>query len=370
MPTRVSLAELMVAGVQFRPDEAVAIVADICEQHRTNRLRGIPSPNIVRLDEYGTISAEGPVDADDCGVPRAAELLDALLPGFESGSVTRVSGALRLVVARGRGTLDLPPYGSLADFCAELERFSRMDPRHAACDLFARWREAAALTISDVRRARRATGKTLASISHASGVPLARLRELEWGYFVNWRLEERSRDWLARYAIAAGLESDVVIDAAWPLIEEAAAGDPAAADSGRPHQALVPAAARTMVGLPLTIDVRRRRASPWVAAAAAAALAVAIVPAFWPHPAQSSGGPTEQPVAANPSSAATDTVAERALPNAVTATGGQIAIEPAAYAPALDNPGAATFVRDGAAGALLKITRVENDSARNADARL
>ena len=60
------------------------------------------------------------------------------------------------------------------------------------------------LTISDIRRARRATGLSLDDLSAVADVPAARLRELEWGYLRNWRADEEARAHVVRYARAAG----------------------------------------------------------------------------------------------------------------------------------------------------------------------
>jgi len=82
---------------------------------------------------------------------------------------------------------------------------------------------AAPLTISDIRRARRATGLSLDELAAVAEVPAARLRELEWGYLRNWKLDDAGRAQVIRYARAAGLDEAVVLSIAWPMIEDAAA---------------------------------------------------------------------------------------------------------------------------------------------------
>ena len=64
--------------------------------------------------------------------------------------------------------------------------------------------ERSPLTISDIRRARRATGLTLAEISERSHISIRLLRELEWGYLRNWPGSDAGRHQLVRYAHAAG----------------------------------------------------------------------------------------------------------------------------------------------------------------------
>src|SRR5262249_17962697 len=172
---------------------------------------------------------------------------------------------LRLVLARAMGVLDAPPFSGAGDFCAALERFAAPDLSEAVRGLFQSWDErqqtrgpdapSRELTISDVRRARRATGLSLEDVSRASAIPAERLRELEWGYVRNWRPDAEARDELRRYAHAAGLDDVLVVSVAWPLIEhehetaaESASADPAREDSGASvpagSQALVPVSRR------------------------------------------------------------------------------------------------------------------------------
>jgi hypothetical protein len=253
----VSLAELASADIQLRPAEAVGIVADICRQYSSGRIRGIPSPGVIRLTRDGDVVAEGPITTvGEPGLRRAALLLSDLLPEFDAPVPYRASGGLRLVVARALGTLDLPPYATLEAFCAALARFAVADLGTTVRSLFRAWEETLAtrrppepppaLTISDIRRARRATGLSLDDLSAVADVPAARLRELEWGYLRNWRPDPEGRGQVIRYAQAAGLDEAVVLSIAWPMIEEAAAlGDPqpeaVVALAPSSSQALVPA---------------------------------------------------------------------------------------------------------------------------------
>ena len=120
MTTRVSLAELAAEDIQLRPAEAVAIVSELCRQYSREQLHGIPSPGVIRLTREGTVVAEGPTTTDQLDVRQAAHLLSDLLPDFEAPRDYRASGGLRLVIARALGTLDLPPYATLQDFCQAL----------------------------------------------------------------------------------------------------------------------------------------------------------------------------------------------------------------------------------------------------------
>src|SRR5436190_2033552 len=235
MPSRVSIAELIDADISLRPEDAVAIVSEVCRQFEDGALHGIPNPTVIRLTPDGGVAVEGPVSRDQAAVPAAATLLSDLLPPFEQATGFKVPGGLRLVLARATGTLDLPPFADTSAFRAAIERFSAPDLQSSVRGLFEAWahrRDPAApreLTISDVRRARRATGLTLEDVSRAAGVPAVKLRELEWGYLRNWGTDAESRAALGRYARAAGLDEDLVVSIAWPLIERADVDGEAAA---------------------------------------------------------------------------------------------------------------------------------------------
>src|SRR4029077_16219375 len=230
MTTRASLAELASADIQLHPAETVALVAALCRRQALGELRGMPSPGIIRLTRDGDVVVEGPVTTGDGVVQRMAALVSDLLPGFDAPPELRASGGLRLVIARALGTLDLPAYDSIGDFADALDRFAAPDLRASVRCLFRSWEERRAavepapgpLTISDVRRARRATGLTLEEIATTAHVPAPQLRELEWGYFRHWPRNEEGRDRIARYARAAGLDEVVVFAIAWPMVEEAA----------------------------------------------------------------------------------------------------------------------------------------------------
>lgn len=289
MTTRVSLTELAAAGIRLRPAEAVTLVAEICRQQSAGKLRGIPSAGVIRITRDGDVVAEGPVTTNQEVVRRAAHLLNVLVGGFDAPPEYRASGALQIVIARALGTLDLPPYESLDDFCAALERFATLDVRDAARDLFKDWirtrmpREAIAapLTISDVRRARRATGLTLQDIAAVAGVPAARLRDLEWGDVRQWRADAEGRAHVTRYARAAGLDDQIVLSIAWPMIEDAFAHADAQC---APVTALVPSGPQQLAPVPRPAPrVTAWGGGPgWVTAAAALVLAlVAMFALTW-----------------------------------------------------------------------------------------
>jgi cytoskeletal protein RodZ len=261
--TRISLADLSTAGVRLRAPDAVTIVRELLLQVSRGELPGVPSAHVIRLTAGGSVVVEGPVAAGGGVVPRGAQLLESLLPPFDATGELKVPGALRLVVARALGTLDLPAYPSLEEFGAALDRFAEPDARVAVRRLVERHgssrgghvttttvapvvapedpaarqprvtetalaeqrralmrRDPSTLSVSDIRRARRATGLPLSSIADRSRIPVALLRQLEWGYVHNWPGGLYGRTELVRYARAAGLDEQLVVAIVWPLLEQ------------------------------------------------------------------------------------------------------------------------------------------------------
>jgi hypothetical protein len=140
-----SLTDLSNAGIRLRPVEAVTIVRELALLVLRGELPGVPSAHVVRISTSGGLHVEGPISADDDhAVSRAATLLDSLLPGFDAPSDLRAPGALRLVVARALGTLDLPPYGTLPGFVGDLTRFAASEPATLLAALMASWAQAVA----------------------------------------------------------------------------------------------------------------------------------------------------------------------------------------------------------------------------------
>ena len=283
MSTRVSLAELAAAGFVLHSAEAAAIVLEVCRQFERGAIRGIPSTHVIRLTQDGAVVAEGPITTDQPPIAKAAQLLTDLLPPFDAPSAYRVPGGLRLVVARALRTLDLPPFASLEDFSTALVRFAAEDLGTTARNLYRAWELTKAprvLSISDVRRARRATGLTLDDIASVCGVEASLLRELEWGYLKNWRNDAVGLSWLSGYAKASGLDEQLVTSIVVPMLEEAA-------PQHTREVALVAAGPQTVVPAPQA-ERRGGRRGPilWAAASAAAiALLTIVTLVAWPQPA-------------------------------------------------------------------------------------
>jgi Helix-turn-helix domain/WD40-like Beta Propeller Repeat len=343
----ISLADLSAAGVQLRPYEAVTIVRELLVQVARGDVAGVPSAHVIRLSGTGFVSVEGPVAAGGRPVLRAAQLLDSLLPASDAGKEFRVPGGLKLVLARALGTLDLPPFPSLESFAEALGRFGATNASAVITDLVNAWADIAAarapqaveveveplpaaqvqpfisartqdvhahlshepLTVSDIRRARRATGLPLSAISERSHIPVGMLRQLEWGYFANWPAGNDGRAQLVRYARGAGLDEQLVVATLLPLLAECStsapvvtpaaasgvAGDDAAeVVDGVPSAALVPrtvpvtstelepAGARVLQRTVVQSPSRGRwRAAALAALAIPALLAIGLLPVWW-----------------------------------------------------------------------------------------
>jgi len=129
--SRVSLAELKKAGIVIRAEEAAAIVRDVCRQYSSHRVRGIPGADGVYIKKDGRILLESPAAGATAAIPAAAGLLENL--------ATDMSGAMRLVVARAQGSLDVPPFPSIDEFSNALERFVTVDARESARGLYRAW---------------------------------------------------------------------------------------------------------------------------------------------------------------------------------------------------------------------------------------
>jgi Tol biopolymer transport system component len=348
-----SLADLAAAEIRLRPYEAVTIVRELLSLVARGDVAGVPSAHVIRLSSAGVVSVEGPVAAGGRPVFRAAQLLDSLLLASDAATQSevttqfRVPGALKLIVARALGTLDLPPFPSVESFGEALARFGATDPPAAISNLVNSWADASAaraprvveieplpaaqvqpfisprtqdirahlshepLTVSDIRRARRATGLPLAAIAERSHIPLGMLRQLEWGYFFNWPTGNYGRTQLVRYARAAGLDEELVVATLLPAIEsvdrpvtEAAPAVPSSlaraddraevVEAAPPIAALVP---RTVLETATDLEPagarvlqravvpshsgRRWRAAALAALAIPALLAIGLLPLWW-----------------------------------------------------------------------------------------
>ena len=246
----VSLADLAAAGVRLRPTDAVTIARALVVEVAEGRLPGVPSAHVIRLARSGAVTVEGPVVASGTPLPRAAQLLAALLRGSQRQPAEPTR--LRRVIAQA--LVEPSGFATLGDFASALAPFAARDSTSAIRDLVARVVEAeravdpeqehpavpsahggviaSRMNISDIRRARRDTGLSLDEISSRSRIPVPMLRQLEWGYLRNWPNGLYGRTQLARYARAAGLSREIVLDAIRPLMDVGA--EPSAAGEKPP----------------------------------------------------------------------------------------------------------------------------------------
>jgi Tol biopolymer transport system component len=287
-PQPFSVRDLRAAGVRLLPSQAVALVRNVGHRVADGSISGVPATGGILIHSDGRVSVFGPVSREPAGrVRRLARLLDGLLCGGGAPPEYRAGGALRLLVARGLGQLDLPPYDSVEEFLVALERFAPADEDEVLLEIHQAGLAAIAaaasaappqvatarahagpdqFTISDMRRARRATGRTLAQISDSTGILLSLLRELEWGYLAGWPGGARGEGMLIRYACASGQDPARVLAAVRPLL-------PLPAERAVPIAAPFEATGRPKKGASHRPPARRRG----IALAAAAVLAMLLV---------------------------------------------------------------------------------------------
>src|SRR5262245_6222064 len=127
MSTRTSIIDLQNTSTILRADEVVAIVqqlihnlaatADACFEQPF----GPPSPQNVYLDDEGFVTCQACQVTP--AVAEAAIFMQQLLPP----GTPKVPGALRYAIARALHDVDAPPFDSIQDFSAALERFETGD---------------------------------------------------------------------------------------------------------------------------------------------------------------------------------------------------------------------------------------------------
>jgi hypothetical protein len=140
-PGRVSrpiiLSEIVDAGVRLDAQEAVAIVHQLISSSQIDVPGGPPQdpPSLhnVSIDADGSVACHGCRTA--MSVFEAGTLLQTMVP---HGSPTRVPGALRYAIARALQDVVAPPFASIDEFSATLDRFDTADRRAVVSQLFAR----------------------------------------------------------------------------------------------------------------------------------------------------------------------------------------------------------------------------------------
>ena len=137
---RTSLARLLTDEVPIEPQEAVAIVRDVCDlvpqcgQSSADAL----TPGKVWLRRTGSIELGSGAVVSARGV---GDLLEVLLFASRRDGSRKLPGPLALVVARAIGTMDAPEFSSCEELSRALARFDAPDRKQALEDLFSRWSE-------------------------------------------------------------------------------------------------------------------------------------------------------------------------------------------------------------------------------------
>lgn len=136
--SRVSLADLLGAAVNLRPEDASAIVRRLCLRPAELSLAPIDSstplrPQDVLLDSSGHVH----LAADRWPTVRElGALLEDLLAELRRRGAGRIPPALLLTAARATGKIDVAPFASGAALARALERFDPPDPEAALRAIF------------------------------------------------------------------------------------------------------------------------------------------------------------------------------------------------------------------------------------------
>lgn len=117
----ISIAELKRSGVTLAPHEGVAVIQCLIHGRSTTAATppfGPPSPENVEIGSDGTVICRA------CEIsPAVAELAILLQTLLPPGAP--LPGGLRYAVARALHEVDVPPFDSVEEFSAALERYER-----------------------------------------------------------------------------------------------------------------------------------------------------------------------------------------------------------------------------------------------------
>jgi hypothetical protein len=131
-----TIAELLHAGIVFRPGEVIAIAQKLINdpyQGSPQRPFGPPSIDNVVIDELGTVTCSA------CAVKPAVSEIGILLDRMLSAG-TRLPGGLRYTIARALLNVDAPPFDSIEELSSALSRFERNERDAVIRDLTERAR--------------------------------------------------------------------------------------------------------------------------------------------------------------------------------------------------------------------------------------
>jgi hypothetical protein len=178
----------------------------------------VPSIGDVRLEASGHVSWSNGRELPALRAGRGlARVLAALVSEAERCG-DRAPAALAFALARATDDQALVPLESLHDLNVIVDRLGPADPLPITAAFAERVGSRAVAvrpetirTVSDLRRARRERGVSLATIASETGIPLTLLRELEWGLFDGWPSGHQTEASLRAYARAAGLPPAAVL---------------------------------------------------------------------------------------------------------------------------------------------------------------
>jgi hypothetical protein len=145
MRRKISVAEVLAAGIRLKPEEAIAIAQQLVrpgsgetgsQPHPSsaNPPFGPPTPENVFLETDGRVSCTT-CDATPA-VSEVARFIEQLLPG----DGVRIAGSLRYTLARAQLEVEAPPFDSLDDFVEALSRYERGDRAEHVCRILDRAR--------------------------------------------------------------------------------------------------------------------------------------------------------------------------------------------------------------------------------------
>jgi hypothetical protein len=178
----------------------------------------VPTIGDIRLEASGHVSWSHGREVQAHRAGRGlAKILAALVSEAERCG-DRAPPALAFALARATDDLALVPLESLHDLNVIVDRIAPADPLPVTAAFAERVgsrtagvRPETIRTVSDLRRARRDRGVSLATIGSETGIPLTLLRELEWGVFDGWPAGHQTEASLRAYARAAGLPAAAVL---------------------------------------------------------------------------------------------------------------------------------------------------------------
>jgi Helix-turn-helix domain len=178
----------------------------------------VPSIGDIRLEASGHVSWSHGRDVPVERAGRSLARILAVLVGEAERCGDRAPAALMFALARATDDEALVPLETLHDLYLIVDRIAPADPLPVTAAFAERVgsraieiRPQPIRTVSDLRRARRDRGVSLATIASETGIPLTLLRELEWGLFESWPPGDQTEASLRAYARAAGLRPKAVL---------------------------------------------------------------------------------------------------------------------------------------------------------------